>query len=137
GHHCIARADTRSRCTLNVNGRYAVITLKTWRTVGPFACGKCREWHHFTAIITHIPLVQIFRHHPRASFTLNIDFLDTTAINEVIDIRTAPSYTHGTVNFSNTHAQCTGLCMIDNDTVLWSIFLTIRTHTSQTRVLCC
>src|SRR5450830_1998120 len=134
--HRGTRTLTRRRRTQDFNRGQAVVAFQAWRSIDPLASSKGRERHHVAGGIAHEPLVQVFRLHARIRLTLDIHFLHTAAVEEVVHVSTTPAYAEHAVDIGDLQAQSGGFLLVDVDLVLRRIFLAVRTHAHHHRVLC-
>ena len=79
----------------------------------PIDCQKSTKAHHLTRLITHIPAIDVLRHHTAVWLTLDVDFFDASTINEIIHIAASPRLCNGIIDRCQRYAISGCLCLID------------------------
>src|SRR5690606_15346871 len=135
GDHGVAGAVAGRRLAEDFHRGDAAVALQLGRAEGPLAGGEGRERHHLAQGVTHVPLVKVFGRDARIVLTLNIDALDPTAIDEVVDVHRAPGGAHGFVDRGDADLQRASLLIVNDDLILRLVILAVGAYRTQFRVL--
>jgi hypothetical protein len=135
GGHGLARALARGGRALDVERRQAVVALEARRAVDPVGGGEGRERRHRAGAGADVPAVQVFRTHAVGRVGLDIDLLDPAAVDEVVDVRTAPRGAERGVDVGRGQAHRPGLGLVDVDLQLRGVVLAVGAHAGQGRIL--
>ena len=97
--------------------------------------GERGERHHLALVVAHVPEVEVLGHHAIRRIGLHVDALHAAAVDEVVDVTTAPGHRQRVVDFGHRHAQGRGLVVVHVQAELRRIFLAVRAHLRQQRAL--
>ncbi|KAG1444109.1 hypothetical protein G6F57_017896 [Rhizopus arrhizus] len=134
--HGITGGDAWGRFALDFHRRHTVVALQARRTVVPVLAGERAERHHHALGVHHRPEGEVLRHHAERLGGLHEHALDAAAIDEVIDVRTAPRGGQGAVDLVDRQPQRGRLGRIDVDAELRRVFLAVRAHVGQLLAAC-
>ena len=86
-------------------------------------------------MVAHIPLLEVLGCQARIHVALQVDPLDPTLVDEVVDIHRAPGSRHGLVDGGNAQRVGAGLLPVNVDAELRLVILTVGAYRHQQRML--
>src|SRR6185437_3118179 len=134
--HCRARADARRRRALKLERGKAVVARQLHRRIGPFERRESGEGCHALAVRSaHVEVLNVLRLLTVGLVRLDVHALDATAVDEVVDVGSAPGARDGRVDLADVEAKRPRLVLIDVDAELRSILETDWANAGDALVL--
>ena len=113
----------------------AVVAFEPRRSLLPVPVHERRERRHRSGDGTHVPALQILRHHPERRVALHVHALHAAAIDEVVDVRTAPRGRQRRVDVGYRNAERVRFRLIDVEVQLRRVVEAVLAHLREQRIL--
>ena len=134
GLHGLTRSVARSGVALDVHGRETVEALQTRAAVFPADRREGRERNHFTLVVAHVPAKNVFRLHAGVDVALHPDFLDSTAVEEVVHVTARHRGGKRVIDGRNVETERGELRIVKADAHLGRIGHAVVAHLTQTGI---
>ena len=103
--------------------------------MSPVSGGKGRKGDHLARAVAHIEFFQVLGQHAIGGVRLDIDPLDPSGLDKVVDIGAAEGRRDGVVDGVDGNPQGAGLFPIHIDPVFGHIFHAVGPDPDQSRIL--
>ena len=133
--HRGAGAFARRGRALDLDRRDTVVAFEPRRAVSPQGSAETRHGNHLARVVAHVPAAHVLGQHAVRGIGLQINLLDPSPFDEVVDISRSPGGGQRGIDVRKRQAQRLGLLAVDLDAELRGVVQPVRPDHGQVRVL--